>query len=160
MRELKDFSSYLWNSRKEKFKYHIGNTTGTLCKLENGPKSFEKLDACSDAPPPGRQLCSICERQRAKGKERYRRDVQRKEKRKLNAFYDSWEWKKARYETIKKYGRKCMCCGSESKIVVDHIKPVRRYPHMSLDLDNLQVLCDDCNRGKSYQDETDWRPHV
>ena len=51
-----------------------------------------------------------------------------------------------------------MCCGSERNIVVDHIKPRSKFPGMSLDLENLQVLCNDCNMGKSNDDFTDWRP--
>ena len=77
-----------------------------------------------------------------------------------DAFYLSWEWKKARFEILKKFGPKCMLCGATERIVVDHIKPRRRYPALELDLENLQVLCDDCNRGKSYDDETDFRPRV
>lgn len=73
-------------------------------------------------------------------------------------FYSSWEWKKVRFETIKRWGAKCMCCGSEERIVVDHIKPRRIYPYLELVKDNLQVLCDDCNKGKSWDDETDFRP--
>lgn len=72
-------------------------------------------------------------------------------------FYMSWEWKRARYEVLKKYGPKCMCCGSTDRIVVDHIKPRAKYPDLELNLDNLQVLCNDCNMGKGRWDETDWR---
>ena len=73
-------------------------------------------------------------------------------------FYKSWEWKKARFETLKKYGSKCMCCGAVERIVVDHIKPRSKFPHLELDLNNLQVLCNDCNMGKSNDDTTDFRP--
>jgi len=74
------------------------------------------------------------------------------------SFYSTWEWKKARFETIKRYGAKCMLCGSEDRIVVDHIKPRKKYPDLELDLNNLQVLCNDCNMGKSNDDFTDFRP--
>ena len=40
---------------------------------------------------------------------------------------------------------------------VDHIKPRSTHPHLSLDESNLQVLCDDCNVGKSNRYEDDWR---
>jgi hypothetical protein len=33
-----------------------------------------------------------------------------------------------------------------------------KYPALQLEFDNLQVLCDDCNRGKGRDDETDFRP--
>jgi hypothetical protein len=79
-------------------------------------------------------------------------------KKKRDTFYSSWEWKKARFEAIKKYGPVCMCCGSAERIVVDHIKPRSKFPEIELDLDNLQILCNDCNMGKSNDDYTDFRP--
>lgn len=41
---------------------------------------------------------------------------------------------------------------------VDHVKPRKLFPHLALDVDNLQILCDACNHGKSNWDQTDWRP--
>jgi 5-methylcytosine-specific restriction endonuclease McrA len=77
-----------------------------------------------------------------------------------DAFYGSWEWLKLRYEVLKAYGAVCMCCGDTGRIVIDHIKSRRRYPELQLEFDNLQVLCNRCNKGKSYDDETDWRPKL
>ena len=79
----------------------------------------------------------------------------------LKEFYSSWEWKRLRYNFLKNKKRRCCCCGatpeSGAQIVVDHIKPVRRYWSLRLNQSNLQVLCNDCNMGKSSTDETDWR---
>ena len=79
----------------------------------------------------------------------------------IKAFYNSWQWKKARYAFLKDRERKCACCGAGSadseRIVVDHIRPVRHFWHLRLDLKNLQILCDSCNRGKGSDDATDWR---
>lgn len=76
-------------------------------------------------------------------------------------FYASWEWKRARYEALKRYGARCMLCGAKAedgaRICVDHIKPRSKYPLLQLDVNNLQVLCNDCNMGKGAWDETDWR---
>jgi 5-methylcytosine-specific restriction endonuclease McrA len=73
-------------------------------------------------------------------------------------FYRSWDWLKVRYEVLKVYGAVCMLCQDTGHIVVDHIKPRAKYPELALDFDNLQVLCNKCNRGKSDDDETDFRP--
>jgi 5-methylcytosine-specific restriction endonuclease McrA len=77
-------------------------------------------------------------------------------------FYASWEWKRVRYEALKIHGRRCQCCGwqpgdCDGHLVVDHIKPRRRYPELELELSNLQVLCNDCNMGKGAAYEDDFR---
>ena len=77
-------------------------------------------------------------------------------------FFKSREWRELRYKVLAKYGSICMSCGRSPKvhgiiIHVDHIKPRIKYPKLELDEDNLQILCEDCNQGKSYIDETDWR---
>lgn len=73
-------------------------------------------------------------------------------------FYKTREWLELRYKVLKTYGRKCMCCGqTKGQIHVDHIKPRSKYPELSLVFTNLQVLCHDCNVGKSNKDQTDWR---
>ena len=72
-------------------------------------------------------------------------------------FYASWEWKELRYKVLTKYGPVCMLCGAKDEIVVDHIKPRSKFPDLQLEFDNLQVLCDSCNKGKSNKDYTDFR---
>ena len=78
-----------------------------------------------------------------------------------NAFLSSYEWRKVRMEALKKYGAKCQCCGATpatgAVMNVDHIKPRKYYPSLALKLENLQILCHDCNHGKGNWDETDWR---
>lgn len=75
-----------------------------------------------------------------------------------NQFYDSRPWLELRYKVLKKYGRKCMCCGVvASEVHVDHIKPISKNPGLALEFDNLQVLCKQCNLGKSNKDITDFR---
>ena len=77
-------------------------------------------------------------------------------------FLQSFEWRRLRMEALKKHGAKCQCCGATPQtgavMNVDHIKPRRLFPHLALDLDNLQVLCHECNHGKGNWDQTDWRP--
>lgn len=81
----------------------------------------------------------------------------------VRRFYDSWSWKKLSYKIRRERGNRCECCGAKPsktnnvRIVADHIKSVRKHWHLRLNPKNIQVLCDDCNKGKSFQDETDWR---
>jgi len=78
-------------------------------------------------------------------------------------FYSSQQWRTLRVRVMEKYECKCMMCGRSPKahgvvIHVDHIKPRSRYPSLSLCFDNLQLLCEDCNIGKSNRYKTDYRP--
>ena len=77
-------------------------------------------------------------------------------------FYKSEAWRKLRYRALSLYGNACQCCGattasSGSPLHVDHIKPRSFYKSLELDINNLQILCEDCNLGKSNEDATDWR---
>lgn len=73
-------------------------------------------------------------------------------------FYQTEDWRRLRYQALKKQGGKCQACGAGEKLHVDHIKPRSKFPEMALELGNLQVLCEDCNLGKGAWDQTDWRP--
>lgn len=79
----------------------------------------------------------------------------------LPDFFSTGPWKRVRYKALVKYGNRCQCCGASPRdgavLQADHIKPRSKYPELALSLDNLQVLCKDCNQGKSNVDETDWR---
>jgi len=67
-----------------------------------------------------------------------------------DSFYTTFQWLKLRYETLSKHGATCMLCGSiEKPMHVDHIKPRSKFKELELDPNNLQVLCKDCNLGKS-----------
>lgn len=76
-------------------------------------------------------------------------------------FLSSPQWKKLRMEALVKYGNRCQCCGTSPKygavINVDHIKPRKKFPELALDINNLQILCGDCNQGKGNWNQTDWR---
>jgi hypothetical protein len=79
-------------------------------------------------------------------------------------FFGSRMWKELRYFAIRKYGRKCLACGAGpdtgKTLHVDHIKPRLTHPELQWDINNLQVLCEDCNIGKGWRDSTDWRGPV
>lgn len=75
-----------------------------------------------------------------------------------DSFYARADWLALRYKAFVILGRLCCLCGASSgPMHVDHIKPVSLYPELSLDIKNLQILCGDCNLGKSNKDQTDWR---
>jgi len=79
---------------------------------------------------------------------------------KIINFYDSQKWKKLRLRAFEEYGNRCQCCGRfppEVILDVDHVKPRSKFPELELELDNLQILCRDCNRGKSNFTSVDFR---
>lgn len=69
------------------------------------------------------------------------------------AFYHSFEWRSLRYEILKRDGARCALCGATKEdgrvMNVDHKLPLRKFPDLSLEPDNLQVLCNACNHGKA-----------
>ncbi len=75
-------------------------------------------------------------------------------------FYSTRAWKELRYIVLSNNPRKCMLCGRRGKSLhVDHIKPRSLHPELALDIDNLQILCAECNMGKSNKHEHDFRPY-
>ena len=76
-------------------------------------------------------------------------------------FYNSEEWRRVRYLALRASRGVCELCGvgptHGHPLHVDHIKPRSKHPELALEISNLQVLCEDCNLGKSNIDEIDWR---
>ena len=76
-------------------------------------------------------------------------------------FYKSKQWKELRYMALRLSEGKCNLCGATAndgvKIHCDHIKPRSKFPELELDLDNIQVFCEDCNLGKMNYDDFDFR---
>jgi 5-methylcytosine-specific restriction endonuclease McrA len=70
-------------------------------------------------------------------------------------------WQRIRYLSHVENGYRCQCCGATSGVMdvslhVDHIKPRSRYPELTFDVDNTQILCRSCNARKGTK-ETDYR---
>jgi 5-methylcytosine-specific restriction endonuclease McrA len=78
----------------------------------------------------------------------------------IKEFYTTPEWKELRKETYAKLTHFCPVCGSEEKLVVDHIKPVRFFWEERLNPDNLQILCDDCNLEKASNTQWTLKNHI
>jgi HNH endonuclease len=147
-------NTYIFNKRKKSRVYHIGTLQHSLCKLHHSA-AWKQIDTITNTPPADRQLCSMCESLHKQGL------TSKPTIGKHNTFYSSFEWRKLRYEILKESDHRCACCGTSTHdgaaLTVDHIKPIRHFPHLALDKQNLQVLCRTCNIGKGSWDETDWR---
>lgn len=67
-------------------------------------------------------------------------------------------WPALREAAFSVFGRACNYCGGKAaegiKLHVDHVKPIRDYPELALDLSNLQVLCESCNLKKGARTNT------
>lgn len=58
-------------------------------------------------------------------------------------------------ELCEKYGQRCLCCGEDEPLTVDHIIPISLGGSNSIT--NIQPLCHTCNMVKG-DDEIDFRP--
>lgn len=80
------------------------------------------------------------------------------------SFYRCREWLELRYAALKNTDGRCQCCGASAadgvQLHVDHVIPRYKDPRLELNINNLQVLCMDCNVGKGAWDQTDWRNHM
>ncbi len=103
---------------------------------------------------------------RSKRAERKARKKEARKTKKLKSrardeFLQTYEWRRLRYAAIVQHERKCMACGRTPadgiSLHVDHIKPRKTHPELALCLNNLQILCHECNHGKGNWDQTDWR---
>jgi len=78
-----------------------------------------------------------------------------------STFYTSNAWLELRYDALKRNGGYCELCGRGKRdgasLHVDHIKPRSLHPELALVLENLQVLCEECNIGKGNRDDINWR---
>ncbi|QCO56960.1 HNH endonuclease (plasmid) [Pseudorhodobacter turbinis] len=78
-------------------------------------------------------------------------------------------WQSVRHAVLERDGWKCVQCGDQRRLEVDHIKPVRSHPELSFNPDNLQALCARCHTRKTRieighkplsKDRQKWRDSV
>jgi 5-methylcytosine-specific restriction endonuclease McrA len=175
---------YLNHKNKRKLKSHIIVDGKSLCRMEHCTdlKYWNVSDYAT-----GTGICQVCifnkenpmilqhkDQKRASRQKRVRKSRRGNVKKEQliempklrispkefdkKSFYTSPEWREVRYWIFERDGRKCACCYStKSTFHIDHIKPISIYPELRLECSNLQVLCEDCNMGKSNKFETDWR---
>lgn len=73
-------------------------------------------------------------------------------------FYNSKEWKELRDKVRKERGMRCDMCHRliRGKSITDHIKEITPYnkcdTNITLNKDNLQLLCFDCHNKKTFKD--------
>jgi len=73
-------------------------------------------------------------------------------------LYDSDRWKALRYDVFKRFGFKCLACNATNvELHIDHIVPVSKDRSKAFEIENLQVLCRDCNLSKSNKHSDDLR---
>lgn len=168
-------------NQQELTKKEIHMTKKTRNRRSQTMKAIDKMDAPSEVvckslginyPPPKNWRDILKGKVSPKQDTPKRAKTHRTPKGKRGGFYSSWEWKAARYEALKMHGRRCQCCGwrpgdtEHGHLVVDHIKPRSKHPELSLSVENLQVMCNDCNMGKSniweddFRDVEDWFSNI
>ena len=74
-------------------------------------------------------------------------------------FYNSIEWKELRKEYLNDNKRKYFECNyceenvsKNRSLNIDHIRPIKTHWHLRLDKNNLQILCQDCNKFKGNKE--------
>lgn len=61
------------------------------------------------------------------------------------------EYKEFRKEVLKRDNYRCAKCGETENLQVHHIKPVKDYPNLVMNFDNVQTLCLLCHsKTESY----------
>lgn len=64
-------------------------------------------------------------------------------------FYKSAAWRRLRKQILEQNNNECFKCkelglvtlASESKVDIDHIKPLEEFPELALEPENLMPLC-------------------
>lgn len=63
-------------------------------------------------------------------------------------FYRTKTWKQFRFYAFSKKEKVCCKCNSTKDLQLDHIQPRSIYPEKAFTLENVQILCKECNFGK------------
>ena len=63
------------------------------------------------------------------------------------AIRKSTDYLNWRQEILERFNYTCVLCGSDdkSKLSVDHIRPIRLFPELALDIGNGRVVCSPCH---------------
>lgn len=165
------YGTYFYNGAIINYILNDGNITDNIvpCKLNKKEPLSDDLEKYLASLPSFSKNKIKKEKQKKEkircAKNKIQQNLEKTEKKKYyekaNNFYHSEEWRRIRYQILREQGGKCQCCGRSAKdgvvLHVDHIVPLSKDWNKRLDKNNLQVLCEDCNLGKSNTDFIDWR---
>jgi hypothetical protein len=63
----------------------------------------------------------------------------------------SKEYRWFKIDVLKRDGGKCVKCGTDKQLEVDHIKPLSKFPHLAFKVSNGRTLCRGCHtKTKTY----------
>jgi len=86
----------------------------------------------------------------ARNYDSYQRD------KKSTSFYNSREWRSVRNQALIRDHNLCQDCLQDKLLtpaeVVDHIKPIKQFWQLRLDLNNLRSLCHSHHNSKTAED--------
>lgn len=128
-----------------------------------GPEECARLKAPDPLPPPKKPKKRFRKAREARKAAAIPKPAKlaAKPAKRSGGFYETELWRELRYRVMRRDKAQCAACGATPAdgviMHVDHIKPRSKFPELELDLDNLQILCEACNLGKSNTDEIDWR---
>lgn len=94
-----------------------------------------------------------CEQHTAESKRRRQESDRERYARMRRYFnYQSPAWKKFSAELTKEAGH-CAMCGGVVHLECHHVKPVREHPELAFNKANIMVLCRECHRLKTQQEQ-------
>lgn len=67
-------------------------------------------------------------------------------KKKPDYLFNWIEYKNLKKEALSRDEYCCTLCGSTKKLEMDHIKPRYLYPELTLDINNVRILCNSCHK--------------
>ena len=77
-------------------------------------------------------------------------------------FYNTKTWWQLREKKRKLEHYECERCRKKGKHkqgkTVHHKKPLRKYPELALDINNLENLCDECHYEEHHKNKIDDKP--
>ena len=77
-----------------------------------------------------------------------------KKKHEPRNLFNQWRNSEGRQWKVEQYAKTNGCCPhckrhfTIGNLVIDHMKPIKDFPELAVNTQNLQLLCHDCNQKK------------